>query len=165
MRRPLRDCSARSTQLEPNIDDAPRLRDQCTTTGRVSFNNVLRWIEDVRAERGSDVVLMVVGNKTDLADKRWARVTSAKSSPSVDVPMMPVSSYKHRDGHSTTRNLVAGKSPRRTARSWRVRRPSSSLRRQRRRASTSRRSSAASRRRCLARAQAGHCPRQLQSPT
>jgi hypothetical protein len=31
---------------------------------------VSRWIEDVRAERGSDVVIMLVGNKTDLADKR-----------------------------------------------------------------------------------------------
>jgi Ras-related protein Rab-6A len=29
-----------------------------------------RWIEDVRAERGNDVVIMLVGNKTDLADKR-----------------------------------------------------------------------------------------------
>ena len=29
-----------------------------------------RWIEDVRAERGQDVVIMLVGNKTDLTDKR-----------------------------------------------------------------------------------------------
>ena len=32
-----------------------------------SFASVSRWIEDVRAERGSDVVIMLVGNKTDLA--------------------------------------------------------------------------------------------------
>lgn len=26
-----------------------------------------KWIEDVRAERGNDVVIMLVGNKTDLS--------------------------------------------------------------------------------------------------
>jgi Ras-related protein Rab-6A len=31
---------------------------------------VSRWIEDVRAERGTDVVIMLVGNKTDLTDRR-----------------------------------------------------------------------------------------------
>lgn len=35
-----------------------------------SFAQVDRWIEDVRAERGQDVVVMLVGNKTDLTDKR-----------------------------------------------------------------------------------------------
>ncbi len=29
-----------------------------------------KWIEDVRAERGNDVIIMLVGNKTDLQDKR-----------------------------------------------------------------------------------------------
>ena len=29
-----------------------------------------RWIDEVRAERGSDVVIVLVGNKTDLVDKR-----------------------------------------------------------------------------------------------
>ncbi len=37
---------------------------------RTSFLDTSRWIEDIRAERGNDVVLMLVGNKTDLADKR-----------------------------------------------------------------------------------------------
>ncbi len=32
--------------------------------------NTSQWIEDVRAERGSDVIIMLVGNKTDLSDKR-----------------------------------------------------------------------------------------------
>eukprot|EP00013_Stygamoeba_regulata_P022180 CAMPEP_0177666354 /NCGR_PEP_ID=MMETSP0447-20121125/21539_1 /TAXON_ID=0 /ORGANISM="Stygamoeba regulata, Strain BSH-02190019" /LENGTH=139 /DNA_ID=CAMNT_0019172501 /DNA_START=99 /DNA_END=514 /DNA_ORIENTATION=- len=39
-------------------------------TNRSSFLNVKKWIEDVRTERGSDVIVMLVGNKTDLADKR-----------------------------------------------------------------------------------------------
>ena len=35
-----------------------------------SFQQVNKWIEDVRAERGTDVIIMLVGNKTDLQDKR-----------------------------------------------------------------------------------------------
>jgi len=35
-----------------------------------SFQQTSKWIDDVRAERGPDVIIMLVGNKTDLADKR-----------------------------------------------------------------------------------------------
>ena len=37
---------------------------------RQSFLNTIRWIEEVRNERGSDVIIVLVGNKTDLVDKR-----------------------------------------------------------------------------------------------
>jgi GTPase SAR1 family protein len=37
---------------------------------RASFQNSNKWVEDVRAERGNDVIIVLVGNKTDLADKR-----------------------------------------------------------------------------------------------
>jgi len=39
-------------------------------TSRASFLNTSKWIEDVRAERGTDVVIILVGNKTDLTDRR-----------------------------------------------------------------------------------------------
>lgn len=39
-----------------------------------SFEQVTRWIEDVRAERGNDVIIVLVGNKTDLADKRHVSI-------------------------------------------------------------------------------------------
>jgi len=39
-------------------------------TNRSSFMNTIKWIDDVRSERGNDVIMMLVGNKTDLADKR-----------------------------------------------------------------------------------------------
>jgi len=40
-------------------------------TNRASFMNTTKWVEDVRAERGNDVVICLVGNKTDLGnDKR-----------------------------------------------------------------------------------------------
>ena len=41
-----------------------------TPTDANSFQQVNKWIEDVRAERGNDVTIMLVGNKTDLQDKR-----------------------------------------------------------------------------------------------
>lgn len=43
-------------------------------TNKTSFQNCDKWIEDVKSERGSDVVIMLVGNKTDMPDKR--QVTS-----------------------------------------------------------------------------------------
>ncbi|KAL7629719.1 GTPase Ryh1 [Parahypoxylon ruwenzoriense] len=41
-----------------------------------SFQNTKKWIDDVRAERGNDVIIVLVGNKTDLNDKR--EVTTAQ---------------------------------------------------------------------------------------
>ena len=35
-----------------------------------SFQQTNKWIDDVRTERGNDVIIMLVGNKTDLSDKR-----------------------------------------------------------------------------------------------
>jgi len=43
-------------------------------TNRASFLNTSKWIEDVRTERGNDVVIMLVGNKTDLFDRRQVSV-------------------------------------------------------------------------------------------
>jgi Ras-related protein Rab-6A len=39
-------------------------------TNKQSFLNTNKWIEDVRDERGNDVVIMLVGNKIDLQDRR-----------------------------------------------------------------------------------------------
>jgi len=36
--------------------------------------NTSKWIEDVRNERGNDVIIALVGNKTDLAEKRQVSV-------------------------------------------------------------------------------------------
>ena len=38
---------------------------------RASFLNTTKWIEDVRTERGNDVVIMLVGNKSDLTNERY----------------------------------------------------------------------------------------------
>ncbi|KAF8821281.1 Rab6 [Cardiosporidium cionae] len=39
-------------------------------TNRASFLNTKKWIDDVRSERGENVVIALVGNKSDLNDKR-----------------------------------------------------------------------------------------------
>ncbi|KAJ3066747.1 Ras- protein Rab-6B [Podochytrium sp. JEL0797] len=39
-------------------------------SNRASFQSTTKWIDDVRAERGNDVIIVMVGNKTDLSDKR-----------------------------------------------------------------------------------------------
>lgn len=39
-------------------------------TNRDSFQSTSKWVEDVRAERGNEVIIALVGNKTDLNDKR-----------------------------------------------------------------------------------------------
>ena len=45
-------------------------------TNRESFESTSKWIADVRAQRGNDVVIVLVGNKTDLAAQR--AVTTAE---------------------------------------------------------------------------------------
>eukprot|EP00920_Eleutheroschizon_duboscqi_P017476 GHVT01041737.1.p1 GENE.GHVT01041737.1~~GHVT01041737.1.p1 ORF type:complete len:129 (-),score=27.37 GHVT01041737.1:1508-1894(-) len=37
---------------------------------KASFHQTTKWIEDVRQERAEDVVIALVGNKTDISDKR-----------------------------------------------------------------------------------------------
>ncbi|KAE8672144.1 Ras-related protein RABH1b [Hibiscus syriacus] len=46
---------------------------------RQSFQNTSKWIEEVRTERGSDVIIVLVGNKTDLVDKRQVSVEEAEA--------------------------------------------------------------------------------------
>ena len=46
------------------------VNDEFIVADRNSFQLTSKWIEDVRTERGNDVIIMLVGNKTDLADKR-----------------------------------------------------------------------------------------------
>lgn len=42
----------------------------CVFADANSFHQTSKWIDDVRTERGGDVIIMLVGNKTDLSDKR-----------------------------------------------------------------------------------------------
>jgi Ras-related protein Rab-6A len=39
-----------------------------------------KWIEDVRSERGNDVIIVLVGNKADLSDKRFVGAAAVRES-------------------------------------------------------------------------------------
>jgi len=47
-------------------------------TNRATFLNTSKWIEDVRTERGDDVVVMLVGNKTDKSEERQVSLDEAE---------------------------------------------------------------------------------------
>ena len=38
--------------------------------GKASFNSVTKWIDDAKSIRGNDLIIMLVGNKIDMAEKR-----------------------------------------------------------------------------------------------
>ncbi|OJA19268.1 hypothetical protein AZE42_07099 [Rhizopogon vesiculosus] len=46
-------------------------------TDRQSFLSTSTWIDDVKAERGSDVMIVLVGNKADLSEKRQVTIEEA----------------------------------------------------------------------------------------
>lgn len=64
-----------SSEQPPHLTTSNHLCDTIhannpTLTDAKSFENTRKWIDDVRAERGNDVIIVLVGNKTDLNDKR-----------------------------------------------------------------------------------------------
>ena len=57
-----------------------------------SFHETNKWIDDVRTERGSDAVIMLVGNKTDLADKRQVSIEDGmKMARELDIKFLETS--------------------------------------------------------------------------
>ncbi|KAG8735222.1 hypothetical protein FRC10_010837 [Ceratobasidium sp. 414] len=54
-------------------------------TNRNSFMSTSKWINDVRSERGTDVIIVLVGNKADLSDKRYIQGLSGHLSPLYDI--------------------------------------------------------------------------------
>ncbi|KAJ1914270.1 GTPase Ryh1 [Tieghemiomyces parasiticus] len=61
-------------------------------TNRTSFANTTKWIDDVRAERGTDVIIVLVGNKTDLNEKRQVTTEEGdKKAREVNVMFMETS--------------------------------------------------------------------------
>ncbi len=48
-------------------------------TSKESFDNCNKWIEDVKAERGDHVIVVLVGNKTDLSGQRQVTTEDGES--------------------------------------------------------------------------------------
>lgn len=63
-------------------------------TNRASFLNTSKWIEDVRNERGNDVIIILVGNKTDLSEKRQVSVEEGEDKANKEGIMFIESSAK-----------------------------------------------------------------------
>lgn len=63
-------------------------------TDRASFLNTSKWIEDVRNERGNDVIIVLVGNKTDLSEKRQVSVEEGEDRAAKEDIMFIESSAK-----------------------------------------------------------------------
>ncbi|CDQ58808.1 unnamed protein product [Oncorhynchus mykiss] len=76
-----------------------------------SFQQTTKWIDDVRTERGSDVIIMLVGNKTDLADKRQVAIEEGeRKAKELNVMFIETSAkagynVKQLCGHSTEQRL------------------------------------------------------------
>ena len=63
-------------------------------TNRASFLNTSKWIEDVRNERGNDVIVVLVGNKTDLTERRQVSVEEGEDKAQKEGIMFIESSAK-----------------------------------------------------------------------
>lgn len=63
-------------------------------TNRASFLNTSKWIEDVRNERGNDVIIVLVGNKTDLNERRQVSVEEGEDKSSKEGIMFMEASAK-----------------------------------------------------------------------
>lgn len=61
---------------------------------RASFLNTSKWIEDVRNERGNDVIMVLVGNKTDSSEKRQVSVEEGEDKASKEGIMFIETSAK-----------------------------------------------------------------------
>lgn len=48
-------------------------------TNKKSFVSLEKWINDVRMERGDDVMMVIVGNKSDLGSKRQVSLEDAEN--------------------------------------------------------------------------------------
>lgn len=67
-------------------------------SNRQSFLSTSAWVQDIRHERGSDVVLVLVGNKGDLEDQRQVSIEEAKAhSKSLNIPYIDLSA---KTGHN-----------------------------------------------------------------
>lgn len=62
--------------------------------GRSSFMNTSKWIEDIKTERGDDVIIVLVGNKTDLTDLRRVATEEGENKAASEGVMFIESSAK-----------------------------------------------------------------------
>eukprot|EP00357_Protocruzia_adherens_P020155 CAMPEP_0115025884 /NCGR_PEP_ID=MMETSP0216-20121206/34341_1 /TAXON_ID=223996 /ORGANISM="Protocruzia adherens, Strain Boccale" /LENGTH=220 /DNA_ID=CAMNT_0002400703 /DNA_START=43 /DNA_END=705 /DNA_ORIENTATION=+ len=77
-------------------------------TNRKSFESVNKWVEDIRNERGSEVIIMLVGNKVDLEDRRVIPKTEGeKLAKSLEVLFMETSAKEGTNVKSLFKKLAS----------------------------------------------------------
>ena len=60
-------------------------------TSRKSFNNVNKWIQEIKEKTSKDIKLMVIGNKIDLNNEREINFEEAKHRFKMDIPLIETS--------------------------------------------------------------------------
>ena len=62
------------------------------TTDQSTFNNIDKWILEIKDKTSKDIKLMIIGNKIDLRDERKVENEEAlKKAESLDIPLMETS--------------------------------------------------------------------------
>jgi len=80
-------------------------------TNKQSYQNVDKWIDDVRDERGEDVVIMLVGNKNDLNNHRQVTMMEGEEKAKKLNVMFMETSAKSGENIKTLFRTVATKLP------------------------------------------------------
>jgi Ras-related protein Rab-6A len=80
-------------------------------TNRASFLNTSRWIEDVRSERGNDVIIVLVGNKSDVSERRQVSAEEGDSKATKDGVIFIESSAKAGYNIKVSRGILLFFSP------------------------------------------------------
>ncbi|KAI0748476.1 ras-domain-containing protein [Daedaleopsis nitida] len=77
----IRDCSVAIVVFDITSEYPPSYRRNASSSfaDRQSFLSTTKWIDDVRSERGNDVIIVLVGNKADLSDKRQVTLEEANA--------------------------------------------------------------------------------------
>ena len=64
------------------------------TTSQLTFNNIDKWMSEIREKALTNIKVMIVGNKIDLKDKRIVPIEEAmKKSQELQAPIMETSAY------------------------------------------------------------------------
>lgn len=72
---------------------------------RQSFLSTSKWIDDVRSERGNDVIIVLVGNKADLSEKRFVKASPFVCNTSSDAIISQVT-IEEATAKSTQMNIM-----------------------------------------------------------
>eukprot|EP01054_Gregarina_sp_Poly1_P002119 Gregarina_sp_Poly_1__2118@NODE_1560_length_3848_cov_294_844221_g1029_i0_p3_GENE_NODE_1560_length_3848_cov_294_844221_g1029_i0NODE_1560_length_3848_cov_294_844221_g1029_i0_p3_ORF_typecomplete_len167_score14_45Ras/PF00071_22/2_3e62Roc/PF08477_13/3_8e27Arf/PF00025_21/1_1e20GTP_EFTU/PF00009_27/1_8e09Gtr1_RagA/PF04670_12/1_3e06FeoB_N/PF02421_18/2_1e06SRPRB/PF09439_10/6_4e06RsgA_GTPase/PF03193_16/6_8RsgA_GTPase/PF03193_16/0_0034MMR_HSR1/PF01926_23/0_00081AAA_22/PF13401_6/0_0055MnmE_helical/PF12631_7/0 len=77
-------------------------------TNHLSFQNTEKWIQDVRTERGKDVTIALVGNKTDIEERRQVTVEEGQAkAKEFDVMFMETSAKNGSNIRQLFKELVS----------------------------------------------------------